>query len=818
RLGSFEKYAQAGDLGGANALFAAPDTGQIEDQLRQLNGRLDAMTGASADAGQLQQIEAHIAALAHQIELSAQAPQQTQSDPALASMEEHLARLTQRVEEAAAQNSTASQMSNLEAQVGQIMRALSKQSPVAASVDLSPLESRLAGIEGHLSGSEGMALEAARHAAEQAVAMVGADTQQGQTVQALAGDLQKLQQITESGTSQTHQLHETLQAMMGRLQSIEDSVAEGNAMRASVPYAAAPMPAAAPLADPVDPAAHDQAMQDHAEKAVFAADALMDGSSDGDSPLHRAALASGFVEAPSIDPVDTMEDGFATDTILEPGAPAPVLDPVAEAAPSVVGDVRPDAVAAARRALQATTAEMSAARDSAKDEGKKSKKDKKAKGGESALAGLKDKLGPLLSKGKKPKAASNDSNTKKPIMIAAAAALLALVAFQGYSMMSGGSDEMAAVEPIEMMEPVAEDMAADVASMEPVAEVDDVREVGTEVVDTMAAEPMVADVNAEPMAPEEEVAIAEPSEAEMPTEVAVATPEPIEPAAPAAPVFDVPDRAGPAALVAAATAGEPKALFEIGMRYSNGRGVSRDLAKAAGWFEKAAGLGFAPAQYSYGSMLEKNIGVPKDIAAAADWYEKAAAQGNARAMHNLAVINAMGAKPEVQPDMDRAVDFFTKAADLGIKDSQFNLGILFGQGMGVPQDLGQAYKWFAIAAKTGDADAAGKRDEVAGMMGAGELERAREAVASWKAAPLAEAANRVTIPEAWKGKAGKPVAAGKEMIMGAQALLNQRGFDVGTPDGMVGPKTTRAIMEFQRSAGIPVTGQVDEPLMKALNI
>ncbi len=76
----------------------------------------------------------------------------------------------------------------------------------------------------------------------------------------------------------------------------------------------------------------------------------------------------------------------------------------------------------------------------------------------------------------------------------------------------------------------------------------------------------------------------------------------------------------------------------------------------------------------------------------------------------------------------------------------------------------------------------------------------------------------MTIPESWKGRPGAPVAAGPDQIKSAQALLNQRGFDVGSPDGLMGPKTTRAIMDFQKTSGIPVTGQVDTTLLDALKV
>ena len=44
-------------------------------------------------------------------------------------------------------------------------------------------------------------------------------------------------------------------------------------------------------------------------------------------------------------------------------------------------------------------------------------------------------------------------------------------------------------------------------------------------------------------------------------------------------------------------------------------------------------------------------------------------------------------------------------AGLGEPDAQFNLGNMYSDGEGVPQDYVQAYKWWNIAGAGGDADA-----------------------------------------------------------------------------------------------------------------
>lgn len=49
-----------------------------------------------------------------------------------------------------------------------------------------------------------------------------------------------------------------------------------------------------------------------------------------------------------------------------------------------------------------------------------------------------------------------------------------------------------------------------------------------------------------------------------------------------------------------------------------------------------------------------------------------------------------------------------------------------------------------------------------------------------------------------------------------QGLLARAGYDVGTPDGVVGPKTRAAVMAFQARAGLPADGHVSGLLLDRL--
>ena len=83
-------------------------------------------------------------------------------------------------------------------------------------------------------------------------------------------------------------------------------------------------------------------------------------------------------------------------------------------------------------------------------------------------------------------------------------------------------------------------------------------------------------------------------------------------------------------------------LCNLGCKYLNGDGVSRDYKKAAEYFRNAAEQGHAIAQYNLGLMYELGDGVPQSYSNAFSWYLKAAEQGLARAQYDLASLYERG--------------------------------------------------------------------------------------------------------------------------------------------------------------------------------
>lgn len=273
----------------------------------------------------------------------------------------------------------------------------------------------------------------------------------------------------------------------------------------------------------------------------------------------------------------------------------------------------------------------------------------------------------------------------------------------------------------------------------------------------------------------------------------------------------------PEALKEAAMLNNPKALYELARLYSEGIGTEKNMQEAARLYEEAASLGVVPAQYIIGNFNEKGIGVTADRTIAQAWYEQAASNGHIVAMHNLGVMHATPDKTTGKKDFAEAFEWFKKAADRGVRDSQVNLGIFLAKGTSGTVDLAESYKWFAVAARSGDKDAAEKRDFIADAMRPDQLEDAKKRVENWRKLETIASANDVEVPESWKVATNTSTLTDVAQIAKAQTLLSKVGFDAGPADGVIGEKTRRAIIAFRTRSGLPVKDTIDAELLEALH-
>ena len=202
----------------------------------------------------------------------------------------------------------------------------------------------------------------------------------------------------------------------------------------------------------------------------------------------------------------------------------------------------------------------------------------------------------------------------------------------------------------------------------------------------------------------------------------------------------------------AAEQGDANSQFYLGLAYFDGKGVPNDSKQAVQWFEKAAeprkgntapeewvrntaNRNTAKAEYMLGLAYSYGEGVPQNYVEAASWYRRAADKGDAGAQSDLGELYLNGGvlkekdgsegknQPLVrdngggifQKDYGLAAFWLRKAAEQGDSGAQNDLGLLYEDGNGVPQDYAEAYFWYSVAvAKT--PTYSGNRDRAASKL------------------------------------------------------------------------------------------------------
>jgi len=146
-----------------------------------------------------------------------------------------------------------------------------------------------------------------------------------------------------------------------------------------------------------------------------------------------------------------------------------------------------------------------------------------------------------------------------------------------------------------------------------------------------------------------------------------------------------------------AIAGDPEAQNKVGWMNMLGNGVPQNSKKAFFWFHKSAEQGHPKSQFKLGFMYcSDNIspydGVPEDDEKAIYWLTKAAEQGHASAIVWLRQLF----------DISSQIEWVIKSAKQGDYYSQKDLGVMYANGNGVPQDYEKAIYWYTKAAEQGD--------------------------------------------------------------------------------------------------------------------
>ncbi len=246
-----------------------------------------------------------------------------------------------------------------------------------------------------------------------------------------------------------------------------------------------------------------------------------------------------------------------------------------------------------------------------------------------------------------------------------------------------------------------------------------------------------------------------------------------------------------------ADSGDAKSQYDMGIRYTNGIGVTQHYGFAADWFGKAALQGHSESLYMLGMAHYAGRGVQRNHALAVPWLQKAAGKGHVRAMYQLGDAFANGRGVEKSPVW--AGRWYGKAAMRGHRRAQYVLGVAHAAGLGMPVNLVEGGKWLRIAGKAGHPDAARVRKALAKKMTTAQLKSARRLAAAWRVDRSTKYADKPT-------------------VRFAQTALSKLGFRPGPVDGIAGAATDRAVRAYRRKEGLPAGKSITPELIEKLRI
>jgi len=118
-------------------------------------------------------------------------------------------------------------------------------------------------------------------------------------------------------------------------------------------------------------------------------------------------------------------------------------------------------------------------------------------------------------------------------------------------------------------------------------------------------------------------------------------------------------------------------------------------------------------------------------------FKAFAEQGNVDGQYNLGVMYGKG--QGVPQDYAKAAKWYRKAAEQGNVDGQYNLGLMYDIGQGVPQDYVQAHKWVNLSVSrsqgTAHEEAVQNRDWLEIKMTPAQVAEAQKLAREWKPKP-----------------------------------------------------------------------------------
>lgn len=136
-------------------------------------------------------------------------------------------------------------------------------------------------------------------------------------------------------------------------------------------------------------------------------------------------------------------------------------------------------------------------------------------------------------------------------------------------------------------------------------------------------------------------------------------------------------------------------LYRLAILHIENLFSKSNLEEGLELLKRAVNFGYSKAQYYYAKLLIDGIYVPKSYQKAITFLQKASLQNDVKAATLLGKLYIKGEGCEKNPIL--ASDLFLTAANHGDTEAQYELALLFKDGIGVPVSIFDAYIWSVLA-------------------------------------------------------------------------------------------------------------------------
>lgn len=188
-----------------------------------------------------------------------------------------------------------------------------------------------------------------------------------------------------------------------------------------------------------------------------------------------------------------------------------------------------------------------------------------------------------------------------------------------------------------------------------------------------------------------------------------------------------------------AKSGDGESQYTVGHFYMRGNAIGRalqdvefstDFEKAMYWFDQAIENDILDAYSDKGYLLQGYYEYsPIDYEKALEYYSYAAERDHGRSQWRLSGTYKRG--KGVAIDTEKTLYWLKRAAKNKFPNSFGALGSTYKEGIEVPKDEVEAYKWYFLGTKNQCATCSKSLRELEDTLSSGDIEKGRELAESW---------------------------------------------------------------------------------------